>query len=92
MAVYMAIWSFHNGRNFEDQRSFLERLAIFEHTVDPSITNMAWIATYLTATDLDKFLSVALDKGDALFIAQIEKGRCQGTLQLATWRWIDERV
>ncbi len=91
MAVYVAMWSINESRtdNTSTSERMMERLAIVEHRRNPTLDNVAWITTYLTADDLHTFLRAALHEEDALFVCRLKKGEYQGWLKADTWYWID---
>lgn len=94
MAVFLVTWDLNREKsNYNQARAtFIAHLERYENTRDPGLDSVRFIATSLTATQIDADLRTKLDTNDRLFVTKLVSGNHQGWLAKNVWDWINARL
>lgn len=94
MGVYLVTWKLNPDRAGHEAAlaGFIERLEKYDYIHDEDFESVYFIATPLTAGQLNVDLHQGLEPDDKVVIAQLTAHAYCGWLAQVMWDWIEERL
>ncbi|TCP66290.1 hypothetical protein [Sphingomonas sp. PP-CE-1G-424] len=94
MAVFVVTWNLNNeGGNYAAARAkFIKQLDAYDYKMTGKLDTVAWLSSDMDAEDISKHLNKAQDKGDTLFVSELNDDEYNGRLTDEIWDWIEERL